>query len=915
MLLKADQFLAEVEKTNQAVAKQEQGFTKSQAALVTLNQTVNLAERGFTLLGRAFDSVASTIERGQAFYELSAAFDTLYGSSQALGNDGLGKLREALQGTVSDLDILKSANQAAQAGLKAEDFLVVAQAAETLGDKLGKGPNEALGVLSRALATGQERQLKFLVGTIDTAKVQEDFAKTLGTTADKLSETGKLAAVQAEVIRRLKEEIANAGEATLTAGDGLERLNVQFDNAKTRFAAGVNQTTELGENLDKVAKVLSTFPWEEFGRKGGDVLAALTTKVAAFTKNFLLAVDDFFDVSLVAKVQRISEISQEINKIQDTLASRKGGLFGAAANAALKGQLEDLGAEYVDLVKEIERMGLAQEAVTKKNDNAGESAADAAGNIDKLTKSAKEAKDAVTAIITGPFDILTGLERIDIFNQLGLNVGAEMREELNKQWPKIAEDAKEKLNDRFQESADFFSETLYNSMTGAAFDIEDLFKRIFAGIAGGFLSQITGGFGAGLGTPQGIGQLIGASLANGTGLNLGGLLPGAAGAAANIGPVASGAQYGAALSGAGGFSLTSVLSSITTAGPAIVAGIGVLGALGRLQEDPGGFGKPGTKFTGFNGPEFILGQGQSILGIGGGLSEQQLHLGGIVDALIEKGVLGDEGTFSLFGGGQGRLQASRGGDLETKANSLGGLAGSDLAGLGNLFSILTQGDVDEQFAGLFANALTEAGSFNEALLTTAGLLDKAGISGEQAGQLITDAYLDGTLSIEEYNSALNLATQLELDHLDSLEESADLLAASFGGAPRDSLRALQIEFQTLATQGIDSAAEVVDYFTNTFGPEAGQSIQDIVDSGIDLFSDFSSLTVPEIQLIVNEINQMRGAFEEVGEEGEGAAERTARGFRRVGEEAGKARKQVQGLTGDLRNASTAGSGVDSPGVQ
>ena len=51
-------------------------------------------------------------------------------------------------------------------------------------------------------------------------------------------------------------------------------------------------------------------------------------------------------------------------------------------------------------------------------------------------------------------------------------------------------DFQQKMADKIQASADFFSDAFYNVFTGAAFDFEDMLKRVGAGIAGGVLGNI-----------------------------------------------------------------------------------------------------------------------------------------------------------------------------------------------------------------------------------------------------------------------------------------------------------------------------------------------------------------------------------------------------------------------------------------
>lgn len=395
-----------------------------------------------------------------------------------------------------------------------------------------------------------------------------------------------------------------------------------------------------------------------------------------------------------------------------------------------------------------------------------------------------------------------------------------------------AEEAwQESIKQQWQESADFFSDALYNAMTGAAFDAEDIMKRVLAGVAGGFLSQLTGGLGASFGNLQGLGQQLGGGLLSG---GIGSLFP-----SSNIGPVASGSAYAASLGG-----------SFALPGAAIAA-TGFLGYeyINSLIS--------GSKPSGLGAAALApLTGGLSLLGLGdfwgSGKDPDQQRRDSIFNNLAQTGLGPD---FQLRGI-RGNIDVRRA-DYNV-GSGLGEQSVGLVSGLGSIFGGDETGR--NQLTAMFANAVADAENFNEALIQTQTLMQQLGVNAEQAKNELTQLFLDGEIGLEEYQRGMesfNLAAQDNLVGTGSVRDALNVVADATS-TNRARLQGLRLTFVELAEIGVDSVTEIRDYFTERFGPDVGDVFAMLAEAGID----FANVTSDQVALIFDALLPILGVLEE-----------------------------------------------------
>lgn len=509
----------------------------------------------------------------------------------------------------------------------------------------------------------------------------------------------------------------------------------------------------------------------------------------------------------------------------------------------------------------------------------------------------------------------------ELRKELGQNIGdPEVWDVVNREWAEqskdMATDWNDAMKEQFEESTDFFAGLLEGIFEGG--DLEESLKNMLERAAIDFgsqiLAQLTGNFSLkalGMGSGGQINYLsMLSSLFGGGGASGGGDALQSAQTVMdvyNAGNTAAGLYTGVSTGASAGGGSAYLAGAAGAGWFAAAAAAGAASAYSFYRSYDAAKEGDRSSATGWGAAAgFILGgfTGGVTGGLGGNItatlfskkSREQKMRDAYRDYLFEQEVIGDpneaglggrKAEFALFGGGYGSLSPG------TKFQGLDQGA-EGFVGLSNVLSSATTGGrIDTDLSAMFANALAEADSFNAAVLTTKGILEQLGISAEDAGFQMVDAYYRGEIGLDELNAGVNTLIEVAKNDLPSLADGVNLFTESLDD-PKSQIPALGLLFQEMAQNGIDSADEMKAFFAENFAPEVAESLNSIVDSGIDTFDELKNLTLGQTQLVINELDAaaktQEGYTETVirhGEESEKAAEKSARGLQKERQEVEK----------------------------
>jgi hypothetical protein len=253
----------QVKKLESSLRSTSEAATQTSAAAKSGGESLGLlgsfAGKAAGMLGPGLLAGAAYLAGG-ALRDMAAA--TL-ATDTALANMpfGIERAREATGGLVSDSQLAKSAAQGLALGvIKTEgEFVRLSEAATKLGIKLGIGPTQALDNMMTALGRGSTEILDNLGVALKASEAHDRYAKSIGTTADKLTDAQKKEAFQVEAIKALTAAADGTVVKMDSAAAAIERFSTKLDNAKSSASGFL---VEVAGNVviagEKMADALAT---------------------------------------------------------------------------------------------------------------------------------------------------------------------------------------------------------------------------------------------------------------------------------------------------------------------------------------------------------------------------------------------------------------------------------------------------------------------------------------------------------------------------------------------------------------------------------------------------------------------------------------------------------------------------------
>jgi len=190
-------------------------------------------------LGAYGASVVALAGKASKFDEVKRSFTSLAAAQGKDADQMIAKLQDLSKGTVSNLNLMKSANTALLLGLPVERFGEMLNIARSAS----KATGESMQFMLQSIVTGLGRGSKLILDNLgivfDVTKAQEEYAKSLGKTAAELTEAEKKQAFINKALSIGSKNAAALGGGTISLADRFEQLVAKFDNA----------TISIGQNL------------------------------------------------------------------------------------------------------------------------------------------------------------------------------------------------------------------------------------------------------------------------------------------------------------------------------------------------------------------------------------------------------------------------------------------------------------------------------------------------------------------------------------------------------------------------------------------------------------------------------------------------------------------------------------------
>lgn len=209
---------------------------------------------GVMKLGAAMVDLA---KQGAQVQRVGVAFDQLARSAGASSDKIIASLRAASRGTISDSELMLSANRAMLLGLgsDAEQLGKLMEVAGFRGRAMGLTTAQAFSDIVTGIGRMSPMILDNLGITIDAARTFGDYAASIGKAADALTDAEKRQALLNGVIKDGEARLKEAGGAADDAASKFERYDASIRNMNE--AIGMVLAGPIGNLADAIAAVLS----------------------------------------------------------------------------------------------------------------------------------------------------------------------------------------------------------------------------------------------------------------------------------------------------------------------------------------------------------------------------------------------------------------------------------------------------------------------------------------------------------------------------------------------------------------------------------------------------------------------------------------------------------------------------------
>jgi len=905
---------------------------RSNRSFTELNQAIELVQKGFGVAESAFNTFARQLERAGQVEGLTQGFKNFQAQAGLLASDSLPRLREATQGLISDFDLMSAANLAATLGLPLEEFDQLAQNAIKLGAAVGRDATGAIQDLSFGVGRMSRMILDNLGIVVSAEDAYKRFAAANNITTAAMDDAQKKMAFVDLALEKIAEGAETAGAVQLTAAGAADQLAASYQNVTDQFTTGLSSSERLRDALSELAGVTqdgaesSTTLGKQFGDLGATVLEELVIPIGRAVQAFVNLNTKLEELPTRLKIAgletiRLTESWGEWLAISNPLLAQTTALTDKLRELAGVSK-DEVGREIDDLTKRLKLeleifhdTDAAAEDLTKTLASGGGSAGSLAGATDEAAEKAKKLREewaktvreielrSLEQQISAAIADLDEAQFRELLLQFedatfeGLMAGwrkfvdggipaAEVRERAEAEALLSAEvhadamseasieaaiEQRDALKEKYQEAADFYTDVFRDAVDGTLFDLENALERFASGVAGGALASI---FGGAPGTSiTGLGQQIGGSVIGGGISNL------------------LGSAGGAALGSVGlGGGLGSIASAIGLGGSATT---GLLGG-------------------GFAGSITGLGSAAGPIGLGLGLGAFALNEFGVFDDLFGGGgdpdelsrrefreqltqLLGSNLQFQTVGGPSQSLFDIDFADFGERIEGGDELLGEAATLTGGVANALTGGGkLGEDFQSIFALAVSDAEDFNEVVVNTLSLMDSLGISAEEAKGGLTQAFLDGTVSIDEFATQLYALNLLATEDLESIGAAIDIMGRAFD-QPRQQIKALELGFKEAGQVGEDQFGILRAEIVERFGPEAGNVFDRLKDVGITTFEDIQSASAEQILAMAQVLDELETFMGDISKTGEQTGKTLSNAFQESADSIFGAVREADGL--------------------
>lgn len=324
---------------------------------------VGLANNAIGAIGAIGGAISDLAVKASEVDKVNASFDDLATNAGQSSTSMLASMRAASSGMISDSELMLGANRAMLLGVadSAEEMNALMNVARSRGQAMGLSLNQAFSDLITGIGRGSVEILDNLGIVMDSKKVFDTYAQSLGTTAEKLDKAAKTQAILNEIMRQSAsiKPVAPTGAGAATAQAAVAQENAGVEVGRF-FAPAVRAFAQI--QVDAIHLVQGTWNSLDFAiRQTGNTLADV--KLPEETVNRMVAFTEAGQQARLMQEENVLGATQLV-RILDEMSGR-----------ARIGELTEQDALYIrQVTNELAKMRDAQIAGAAAQDEAAAAA-------------------------------------------------------------------------------------------------------------------------------------------------------------------------------------------------------------------------------------------------------------------------------------------------------------------------------------------------------------------------------------------------------------------------------------------------------------------------------------------------------------------------------------------------------------
>lgn len=242
--------------------------------------------------------------RGAPLQELGRAFDSVTASVGLTSKSLLVDLRKASDGTVSDFDLIRTANTAlvGEVGKFGKalggDLPKLLEIARVASDATGKSIDETFNTLVEGVKKGTARQLKSVGIIVNATEANNAYAESIGKSSAQLTEEEKRIALLNATLVKGQDILNQSANIQESNADKLDRINATITNIFDGLAIAIQPA--FGTVLDVANRILGIFQQVEEALAPilGAIASIITTTLGAIFDTVLTIVQPIINAIL-----------------------------------------------------------------------------------------------------------------------------------------------------------------------------------------------------------------------------------------------------------------------------------------------------------------------------------------------------------------------------------------------------------------------------------------------------------------------------------------------------------------------------------------------------------------------------------------------------------------------------------------